>query len=402
MGKSVSNIRIFPRIAVLARLLRHACFLPFIALLRAIEEVSENTAQVTSAQTTDKPTDDVEWTAAGLSCPVAPDQGDGLGVRKSNAVGGQAVIEGVMMRGSNHVATAVRAADGRIVCRLQDFPPISQKNPLFKKPIARGAGMLFETLKLGIGTLDWSAKIATYGETMDDKPPSLGEKILAKLSLPIGLMAGMALFLWLPYSVAKWTIGADGNQFLYHLVSNGMQMTLLVTYMWAISLSKEIRRVFEYHGAEHKGIATYESGDPVEPTVMKSHTRFHPRCGTSFLLVLGLVTMLFFTIMDATLLLFGFVYPSAIVRVLMHLPFIPVVAGIGYEVLKWSDRKKNIRAVTMLIQPGLWLQRITTKEPDLEQLEVSAVSLRAAIQGKLQLTDQVVSESIFLETPAKA
>lgn len=316
---------------------------------------------------------------------------DGLGVPKSNYVGGQAVIEGVMMRSRNNVATAVRTPDGRIVCKLQKLSDLS--NGFFKKPIARGAGMLFETLKLGINTLDWSAKIAAMYE--NQSPIKWWEKILQTLSLPLGLLLALSLFLWLPYSVAKWTVGAEGNQFLYHLVSNAIQMTILIIYIWLISLSKEVRRIFEYHGAEHKAIMCYEAGDRVVPERMQHHTRFHPRCGTSFLLVLGLVTMLFFSILDATLLMLGWVYPNAIVRVLFHLPFVPIVGGIGYEILKLSDRKKKNRIVAALIQPGLWLQRITTREPNLQQLEVSAVSLRAAILGYVEENEQVISEAAF-------
>ncbi len=359
---------------------------PLLAL-REIEELAP--AEAIRQTVLDAP--EPEITPAGLSCPVAPDQGDGLGVRKSNAVGGQAVIEGVMMRASNHVATAVRAPNGQIVCRIQEFPSLAQKSKTWKRPILRGAGMLFETLKLGIATLDWSAKIAA--EIEDDKSKqTLGEKIVGFVSVPIGLLAGIALFLWFPYAVAKWTIGNDGNQFLYHLVANAVRITILIGYMSAISLSKEVRRVFEYHGAEHKGISTYESGDPVEPERMVSHTRFHPRCGTSFLLVLAVVTMIFFSIFDSTLQAFGFVFHNAVWRVLAHLPFIPVVAGIGYELLKWSDRHKAARAVSLIIQPGLWMQRITTREPDLKELAVSAVSLKSAIMGSIVENDTVVSE----------
>lgn len=356
-------------------------------LIRSVEEIQEIERQ--NEQTTD--TLQSELTPAGLSCPVAPDLGDGLGIRKSNAVGGQAVIEGVMMRSKQNVATAVRAPDGRIVCKIQTLNTLSTR--VFKRPIARGAGMLYETLKLGISTLDWSARIASIGQ--EETPPKWWEKIFEYVSLPLGLIIGISLFLWLPYSVAKWTVGAEGNQFLYHLTSNSIQMSLMVVYMWLISFSKDVRRVFEYHGAEHKGIMCYEAGDAVTPELMKKHTRFHPRCGTSFLLVLGLVTMIFFSIVDGLLLFAGWVYPNAIVRVMMHLPLVPVVGGIGYEVLKWSDRKKNVKAVTAFIQPGLWLQRITTKEPDLNQLEVSAVSLRTAVIGTLEESENVVSEPNF-------
>ncbi|MCX7836128.1 MAG: DUF1385 domain-containing protein [bacterium] len=381
MAKSPSSLLKTHRYSFVYRLLSILHF-PFF-FLRWIEETHELEKTVNQ--------EDKEETPYGYSCVVASDQGDGLGLRRSNAVGGQAVIEGVMMRSKNFVATAVRAPDGRIVCKIQEL--LNPSSQLFKKPIMRGASMLFETLKLGISTLEWSAKISTAQE--DQKPLKWWEKAFQSISLPISLILALSLFLWLPYSIAKWTVGADGNQYLYHLVSNSVQMAILIGYMMLISFSKEVRRVFEYHGAEHKGIMCYEAGDQVIPERMQHHTRFHPRCGTSFLLVLGIVTMLFFSTLDAILLLAGWVYPNALVRVLFHLPLVPIVGGIGYELLKLSDRKKNIAAVAALIQPGLWLQRITTKEPNLEQLEVSAISLRAAILGYIEESDKVISEETY-------
>lgn len=331
-----------------------------------------------------------EITPAGLSIPVAPDQGDGLGVRKSNAVGGQAVIEGVMMRAKEHVATAVRAPDGKIVCRMQPTPNLKDRYPIWKKPVFRGVGMMYESLKLGLETLDWSAKIAT-GMEQESEKQNFWDKALGWIVLPIGLAAGLGIFLWLPYSIAKWTIGADGNQFLYHIVANSFRIIVLVGYTAGIAIMKDIRKVYAYHGAEHKAIATYEAGDPVEPARMVPHTRFHPRCGTSYLLVLVVVTMIFFSFFDATLQAFGITFDKALYRVLAHLPFVPLVAGLGYEVLKWSDRNKRIGIVALLIQPGLWMQRITTREPELAMLEVSATSLRAAITGVIEENDTVVN-----------
>jgi uncharacterized protein YqhQ len=298
-------------------------------------------------------------------------------------VGGQAVIEGVMMRSPWRIATAVRRKKGEIVVDSYPFISLTKRKKTWGLPILRGAVSLFEALYLGIKTLNWSAEIAVQDEMGEDKK-SQGwkDKVLATLSILFALIAGLGLFMYLPYWISGLIKDAGGSQFIFHLVAGIIRITIFLLYLYLISMWSEIRRIFQYHGAEHKSIFAYESTGEAEVQTAFQHSRFHPRCGTSFLLITAVVIILLFAVIDSIIVpLFG-AYRNPFQRLLWHLPLIPLVAGTAYEVLKLSSKKRENRFWQSVIKPGLWLQHITTQEPDDKQLEVAITALKASLQGR--------------------
>ena len=295
-------------------------------------------------------------------------------------MGGQAVIEGVMMRSPNRVAVAVRTPDGSIAVKSYPYTPVTRRVKILKLPVIRGAIGMIEAVKIGIDALNWSAEQAMPEEAAKREKRTGGRKWLGTaLSMTIALVFGLGLFMYLPYWVAKLSVGGDQGQLGFHLIAGGIRVLVLLIYLWAISLLKDIHRVFQYHGSEHKTIFGFESGEELTADRVMTQTRFHPRCGTSFLLIVALSAILFFVIVDTLVVaLFG-AYPSVLVRFLVHLPLIPVVAGLSYELLKASAKHVNNGIVRALIQPGLWLQKITTQEPDSSMCEVAIVALKTAL-----------------------
>jgi uncharacterized protein YqhQ len=297
------------------------------------------------------------------------------------AMGGQAVIEGVMMRSPHRVAVAVRKADGEIAVMTFPYEPVTRRIKWLKLPIIRGAAGMVEALKIGIDALNWSAESAA---PTDDQAPAVTEKrrrswIAVGLSMLLALVVGLGLFMYLPYWVAKLAVGGDQGQLEFHLIAGGVRIAVLLAYLWGISLVKDIHRVFQYHGSEHKTIFAFESAVDLTPENVSRQSRFHPRCGTSFLLIVALSAILFFVIVDTIVVAVFGAYPNVLTRFLVHLPLIPVVAGLSYELLKASAKHVNNRLIRALIQPGLWLQRITTQEPDLGMCEVAIAALKAAL-----------------------
>ncbi len=296
------------------------------------------------------------------------------------AMGGQAVIEGVMMRSPNRVAIAVRKPDGEIVVKSYPYVPITRRNRFLKLPIIRGGVGMAEAVKIGIDALNWSAEQAMPEEAAKREKRTGGRRWLSTtLSLGIALIFGLGLFMYLPYWLAKITVGGDNGQLGFHLVAGGVRIAILLGYLWVISLLKDIHRVFQYHGSEHKTIFGFESGEELTGDRVMRQTRFHPRCGTSFLLIVALAAILFFAIIDTVIVAVFGAYPNVLVRFLVHIPLIPVVAGLSYEVLKASAKHVNNPVVRAFIQPGLWLQKITTQEPDAGMCEVAIVALKTAL-----------------------
>ncbi len=296
------------------------------------------------------------------------------------AMGGQAVIEGVMMRSPKRVAIACRKPDGEIALRSYPYVPITRRIKWLGLPIIRGAVGMIEALKIGTDALTWSAE----QQMTEEEKPKQSEGWKAKLgmaaSLTFAFAFGLGLFMYLPYWIARLVAGPDSGQVAFHLVAGGVRVTLLLGYLWTISLWKDIHRVFQYHGSEHKTIFAYERGVSLDPDQVLTQTRFHPRCGTSFLLIVALSAILFFVIVDSIYVAVWGPFPSVLVRFLVHLPLIPFVAGLSYEFLKFSARHTGNKLVWWLIQPGLWLQKITTKEPDASMCEVAITSLKAAME----------------------
>ena len=322
----------------------------------------------------------------------APVAASAAGTATLDPIGGQAVVEGVLMRAPGRIAIAARAPDGTIAVQSRDFVPFSRRRPWLGLPVLRGAASLAEALYVGMQALNWSAGVqersSEKGAAPADEPLSPPSTWLQKagliLTLGVSFALALGLFQLLPYFVASLATGGTRDNPVNPLLFNGtagvVRITLLILYMWALSHMRDVRRLFQYHGAEHKTIFAHENGAALDPAAVTRQIRFHPRCGTSFILIVALVCILFFSVLDAFILhAFGYAYPNFLMRFAFHLPFIPVVAGLSFELLKFSARHQDSAWVRALTLPGLWLQRITTREPDQAQVEVALVSARAAL-----------------------
>ena len=296
-------------------------------------------------------------------------------------VGGQAVIEGVMMRAAGKIVTAVRTPDRGIVVREEAHTPWSQRWRPFKWPVLRGAVSFFEMLIIGMRTLNFSAEMA--GGEEKERRPALErgiwrERLVMGFTLVVSLGAGLGLFFFLPLFIAQ-KAGMSPDALAFNGVAGGVRLFLLLLYLWGISHWQEIRRVFEYHGAEHKSIFALEAGAELTVANARICSRFHPRCGTSFLLIVALLAVGIFALVDGAFpVVFG--HPQSLLeRFATHLTVLPLISGLGFELLKFSGRRRHNPLVRVLSTPGLWLQRITTREPSDEQLEVALVALRHAL-----------------------
>ncbi len=305
---------------------------------------------------------------------------------KPMQIGGQAVIEGVMMRAPGSVATAVRRANGDIVVRKEAFVSWVERFRLAKIPIVRGAIGLIDMMYLGIKTLNYSAEVAMLDQNLEDRKNGQtkaenpkGESNLALVgSLVLALALGIAIFFVTPLVVASKFFQLEQSAFEFNLVAGAIRIAILLAYLAAISLLKDIRRLFQYHGAEHKSVFAFELNDELVPQAVAKRSRFHPRCGTSFLLIVMVVAIISFSILDYFLKQ-ALGEMTLLIRLVTHLPFIPVVGGLAYEIIKFSAKHSATWWGRIIIAPGLWLQRITTKEPDESQLEVAIVALRCAL-----------------------
>ena len=275
-------------------------------------------------------------------------------------VGGQAVIEGVMMRGFGKVATAVREPTGNINVQVKPVNSIAEKFPILKLPFLRGSVNLIESLILGMKSLSFSAQAAgEEDEQLSDK----------ELILTIIFAFGMAavLFIAIPTFGAKFLHSITDDPFYFNLAEGFLRLAIFILYIWAISRMKDIQRVFQYHGAEHKTIFCYEADLPLTVENVKKFPRLHPRCGTAFLLIVMIVSIFVFAFLG---------WPDLWLRILSRILLLPVVAGISYEIIRFAGRSEN-SLVRLAILPGLWLQYLTTREPDDSQIEVAIKSLEA-------------------------
>ncbi len=300
------------------------------------------------------------------------------GQEEESRIGGQAVIEGVMMKSPTGSAVAVRTADGGILARHLNVYRLSDRSPLWKKPVFRGAAVLIDTLRLGMKALNWSAAVA-------EDPEKAGKKggAGAALTMIAALAIAIILFAWLPLQSSKWIL-SDGKapveQFFVHLLAGGFRLTAFLLYLGAISFLPEVKRLFVYHGAEHQTIHAYERElEPLEDQAVRQ-SPLHQRCGTSFLLLVMLATVLFYAVIDSLMIFAAGVNPPAHVRILYHIPLIPFVMGISYEVLRVADRHlETSRFARLVIIPGLLLQRLTTRKAGREEIEVAIASLRISL-----------------------
>lgn len=284
----------------------------------------------------------------------------GITVEDKLMVGGQAVIEGVMMRGPKHVATAVREPSGKISVKVEPVVSISQRYPLLKKPMLRGVVSLGESLVLGLKSLSYSAQMAgEEDEQLTDR--ELVMTILFSLGLAV------LLFVVIPTAAAKFIHGSITDPVVLNLLEGLLRLVIFMVYIYGISRLKDIKRVFQYHGAEHKTIHAYEAGVDLTVENVQKFSTLHPRCGTAFLLVVMVVSIVMFAFLG---------WPDLWLRILSRVVLLPVVAGISYEIIRFSGRSKN-PLLQVAILPGLWLQKITTNEPEDDMVEVAIKSLEA-------------------------
>ena len=302
-------------------------------------------------------------------------------------VGGQAVIEGVMMRAPGRIATAVRRANGDIIVKKREYLSLAEKNSIFKLPVLRGAVGLVEMMWIGIETLNFSTEIAMHdieakaranGNGKAPKQKKTASNLRLALTVMLSLFVGIAIFFITPLIITTKLFNVEQSAFGFNLVAGGIRISILLGYLLSISLMKDVKRLFEYHGAEHKAVFTFESMGDLTIDSAKQYTRFHPRCGTSFILIVMVVSMLLFSVLDSLLILWlGKI--SLPIRMVTHLPLIPLVGGVAYEFIRWSAKRSTTAVGKMLVAPGLWLQRITTKEPDPTQIDVALVALKCAL-----------------------
>lgn len=291
-------------------------------------------------------------------------------------VGGQAIIEGVMMRGAKGLATAVRTPNGEIEVKVKRTTPITKKYKILNIPIIRGAATLIDSLIIGINTLNYSASFFEEDEEESKFDAwlknKLGDKgandLIITLTMMVSFFVAAGLFLGIPTAIASIFKGIGLSPILLNLIESAIRIAILITYMYFISKLDDIYRIFQYHGAEHKTIFCYEAEEKLTIENVKKFGRLHPRCGTNFLFLTMIVSIILFTLTG-----WGGFWQRLILRIVL----MPLVAGITYELIKWLGRTES-KLRKFIAYPGLKLQELTTKEPDDEQLEVAIKSLMAA------------------------
>ena len=300
-------------------------------------------------------------------------------------VGGQAVMEGVMMRSPTATAVTVRRPDGTMVTKLTPFVPLKEKHPWMGKPFIRGIINMGTMLYYGMSTLEDSTKMLG----MLDEEPTKFEKWLAKklgkgvdkiimgMAIVLAVILSVGLFMALPAFVENLLKNAGMSSIGYTLISGLLKVALLVGYMIFCGFVPDVRRTFQYHGAEHKSVHCHESGLSLTPENAQTFSRLHPRCGTAFLLIVFCISILLFLLMNVTVLK---PVSNYFLRFLFHLVMLPVVAGISYEVLMGLAHSRS-KAACILRWPGMQMQRLTTREPDEKMLECAIVSVNVVLNG---------------------
>ncbi len=328
---------------------------------------------------------------------------------KEIIVGGQAVIEGVMMRAPNSYAVAVRRQDGQIVFKAERLPKLDDRYPILKVPILRGGLVLIHSMMLGIKALNFSANVAFEEEgTSETKTEGKGSSgsLGAAGSIAFALTFNVFLFIVLPLLLTNaifiyfgwgnapqlnideiaiaaqawyqraWTwLGAYMTpvrpSVAFNLVDGVIRMAFFITMIWTFSRLNDIKRVFEYHGAEHKTVFAWEAGDPLTVANARRYPRQHPRCGTSFLMVVMLVSIVLFSIVK---------FDSLLLNLATRLALVPAIAGISYEIIRAAGKKESSAFFAFITRPGIWLQNLTTREPSDDQLEVAIFALNESLK----------------------
>lgn len=319
---------------------------------------------------------------------------------KYTSIGGQALIEGIMMKNpQKKTALAVRKPDKTIDISFINDKSIKDKYPILKLPVLRGVVTYIETMIQGYKAMMKSADISGFTdiEEESDKPKDpKKESAITAVIMTIGSVLGIALaivlFMGIPrYAVAglEWLIGSSFSKVVRSGIEQLIKLAVLVAYMWGVSFMKDIRRVFAYHGAEHKTIFCYEAGLPLTVENVKKQKRFHPRCGTSFLILMILVSMIVSTVVQ---MIFPSVYDVAWLWIIAKILMLPIICGLGYEVLKICGKYDNI--ITKIISaPGVWMQHITTKKPDDDMIEIAIAALKACDEIEDEQTEEETKEN---------
>jgi uncharacterized protein YqhQ len=288
----------------------------------------------------------------------------GAAASKDHLYGGQAVIEGVMMRGADHWAVAVRTPGGGIHVESHQIDSIGKRFPFLRKPFLRGVIVLGQSLSIGMRALTISATRSAEEEVQ------LGSGGIG-LAIAIAVVVFVGVFVIGPTLLFRSVQHEVGSGVLLNAMEGVFRVALLVAYLWLIGRTKDVHRVFEYHGAEHKTIAAYEHDEPLEPDHIDRYSTVHVRCGTNFLIIVMIITIFVFA-------LFG--TPGIWWRIGSRIIAIPVIAGIAYEALRLGARFPNAAIMRALMAPGLWLQRITTQPPDRGQIEVAIASFNEVLR----------------------
>lgn len=297
------------------------------------------------------------------------------------SIGGSAIMEGVMMRGPKEIASAVRRPDGEIEVDKRPISSLVTKYHVNKIPILRGVFAFFDSMICSMRSLMWSAEFFDIEDDGSQEPSKLDKWLTEKLgdklkdyviyfSVIIAVIFSVGLFFVLPWAVTLMLELITENNFVITLVEGLVRIAIFLGYILLVSRMEEIKRVFQYHGAEHKTIFCYEAGLDLTVENARKMGRLHPRCGTSFLVFVMIISII----------LFSFIGGSRLTRLCLRLLLLPVVAGISYEIIRWAGRSQN-KIVCLLSKPGLALQRITTREPDDSQLEVAIASMKAVLTG---------------------
>jgi uncharacterized protein YqhQ len=294
---------------------------------------------------------------------------DGALVAKRDApVGGQAVLEGVMMRGVSHWAVAVRTPEGQIEVESERIDPWAMRHRAWRLPVIRGVVALAESMKIGFRALAISAN-AQLEEDEEGEKEEIGGWVWG-VTVFVSLLLAVGLFFVVPVGLTSLIKDQLGSPFLFWLIEGIVRTGIFIGYLWAISKMPDLRRVFEYHGAEHKTISCYEAEDELVPSRAKLYSRLHPRCGTSFLLIVMVLAIFVFAPIGL---------PAWYWLVASRILGIPLIAGLSYEVIKWAGKHRRKAWVRAVMWPGLMLQNLTTREPDEEQLAVAIASLNAVL-----------------------
>lgn len=294
-------------------------------------------------------------------------------------LGGQAVIEGVMMKGTDSYSVAVRKPDQKIEVKLQKYQSYGDRHAFAKVPFIRGVVNFAESLTVGLKTLNYSASFYEEEEVetkadqvVKDIFKENAENVMIGLTFLVSIVIAVAFFMLLPAGIAEFIGKWVENRVLLSVIEGVIRLAIFIIYVLLISQMEDIKRVFMYHGAEHKTINCYESGDDLTPENVARHSRYHKRCGTSFLFIVMVISIVVFMLITAEQMWLRFV---------LRIVLIPVIAAVSYEFIRLAGRTDNA-VMNILSRPGMWIQRLTTKEPEEEMIQVAIISVESVLYGK--------------------